>query len=77
VDATQIDFVADVSDQKQGKFLPGSRIPIVSPERLRDTKPDFVLILPWNLKREITTAHDYIADWGGQFVVAVPELTIL
>jgi SAM-dependent methyltransferase len=77
VDATQIDFVADVSDQKQGKFLPGSRIPIVSPERLRDTKPDFVLILPWNLKREITTTHDYIADWGGQFVVAVPELTIL
>ncbi|MBT3399061.1 MAG: methyltransferase domain-containing protein [Rhodospirillaceae bacterium] len=77
VDASQIDFVADVSDQKQGKFLPGSRIPIVAPERLRDTKPDFVLILPWNLKREITTAHDYIADWGGQFVVAVPELTFL
>ena len=77
VDSTQINFVADISDQKQGKFLPGSRIPIVSPERLRDTKPDFVLILPWNLKREITTAHDYIADWGGQFVVAVPELTIL
>lgn len=77
VDATQIDFVADVSNQKQGKFLPGSRIPIVTPERLRDTKPDFVLILPWNLKREIIAAHDDIAEWGGRFVVAVPELTIL
>lgn len=77
VDASQIDYVADVSDQKQGKFLPGSRIPIVAPERLRDTKPDFVLILPWNLKREITTAHDDIKEWGGRFVVAVPELTIL
>ncbi|MEP4379671.1 MAG: class I SAM-dependent methyltransferase [Alphaproteobacteria bacterium] len=77
VDAALIDFVADVSDQKQGKFLPGSHIPIVAPARLRDTKPDFVLILPWNLKREITVAHDYIAEWGGRFVVAVPELTIL
>lgn len=77
VGASQIDFVADVSDQKQGKFLPGSRIPIVAPAQLRDRQPDFVLILPWNLKREITTAHDYIADWGGQFVVAVPELTFL
>ncbi|MDA0787447.1 MAG: class I SAM-dependent methyltransferase [Proteobacteria bacterium] len=77
VDASRIDFVADVSDQKQGKFLPGSRIPIVAPAQLRDSRPDFVLILPWNLKREITTAHDYITDWGGRFVVAVPELTIL
>ncbi len=77
VDDSRIDYVADVSDQKQGKFLPGSRIPIVPPERIRDTKPDYVLILPWNLKREITTAHDDIAEWGGRFVVAVPELTIL
>ncbi|MGB0573269.1 MAG: methyltransferase domain-containing protein [Alphaproteobacteria bacterium] len=77
IDATQIDYVADVSDQKQGKFLPGSRIPIVAPERVGDTKPDFVLILPWNLKREITTAHYDITEWGGRFVVAVPELTIL
>lgn len=77
VDASWIEYVADVSDQKQGRFLPGSRIPIVAPDRLRDTRPDFVLILPWNLKREITAAHDHIAEWGGQFVVAVPELTIL
>tara|TARA_A100001037_G_scaffold135419_1_gene122668 strand:- start:1401 stop:2645 length:1245 start_codon:yes stop_codon:yes gene_type:complete len=77
VDASQIDFVADISDQKQGRFLPGSRIPIVAPDRLRDSRPDYVLILPWNLKREITVAHDHIADWGGRFVVALPELTIL
>lgn len=77
IDASRIDFVADVSDQKQGKLLPGSRIPIVAPAQLRDRQPDFVLILPWNLKREITAAHDYIAEWGGRFVVAVPELTIL
>ena len=77
VDASGIDFVADVSDRKQGKFLPGSRIPIVAPARLRDTQPDFVLILPWNLTHEITTAHDYIGEWGGRFVVAVPELTVL
>jgi hypothetical protein len=77
IDATLIEFVADVSDQKQGKFLPGSGIPIVAPAQLRDRQPDFVLILPWNLKREITATHDYIAEWGGRFVVAVPELTIL
>ena len=77
VDTSRITYVADVSDAKQGRLLPGSKIPIVAPDRLRDTKPDYVLILPWNLKREITAAHDYVADWGGRFVVAVPELTIL
>lgn len=77
IDAGQLDYVVDVSPHKQGKFLPGSRIPIVAPDRLRDTRPDYVLILPWNLKQEITSAHDYIGDWGGRFVVAIPELTVL
>lgn len=77
INASQIDYVADISPHKQGRFLPGSQIPISSPDRLRDTKPDYVLILPWNLKREITSAHDYIREWGGQFVVAIPELTVL
>ena len=77
VKADQILFVADVSPHKQDKLLPGSRIPIVAPEHMRETKPDHVLILPWNLKAEITTAHAYVRDWDGNFVIAVPELTVL
>jgi SAM-dependent methyltransferase len=77
VKADQISFVADVSPHKQDKLLPGSRIPIVAPEHMRETKPDHVLILPWNLKAEITTAHAYVRDWDGDFVIAVPELTVL
>jgi hypothetical protein len=77
VKADQISFVADVSPHKQDKLLPGSRIPIVAPEHMRETKPDRVLILPWNLKAEITTAHAYVRDWDGDFVIAVPELTVL
>lgn len=77
VDAGQIAFVADVSPEKQNKLLPGSRIPITAPEHLKTAKPDHVLILPWNLKAEITSSHSYIRDWGGDFVIAVPELTVL
>jgi SAM-dependent methyltransferase len=77
VKADQISFVADVSPHKQNKLLPGSRIPIMAPEYMQETKPDHVLILPWNLKAEITTAHAYVRDWDGNFVIAVPELTVL
>lgn len=77
VDSNQIVFVADVSLEKQNKLLPGSRIPITAPEVLRSAKPDHVLILPWNLKTEITSSHSYVRDWGGNFVIAVPELTVL
>lgn len=77
VDATQIAFVADVSLEKQNKLLPGSHIPITAPDHLKTVKPDHVLILPWNLKNEITSSHSYVRDWGGDFVIAVPELTVL
>jgi SAM-dependent methyltransferase len=72
-----IDFVVDVSPIKQNKFLPGSHIPVVSEENLRKEKPDFVLIFPWNIKEEISTQISYIKDWGGKFVLAIPNLKIL
>ena len=70
-------WVVDASPHKQGRHLPGSRIPIVDEARLQAERPDFVLILPWNLKAEITQQLAYIRDWGGRFVTAVPELQIL
>ena len=57
--------------------MPGSHIPIVSPDQLADLKPDFVWILPWNIASEVTTQCAFIREWGGKFVVAVPKLTIL
>jgi hypothetical protein len=69
-------WVTDRSAVKQGKYLPGSRIPIVDEMRLREEKPDWVLILPWNLRDEIVSQLGYIRAWGGQFVAAVPELSI-
>lgn len=72
-----IRFVADLSPHKQGRFLPGSHIPVVPPERIEEAKPDFVVIFPWNLKDEVMDQLAHIRDWGGRFVVAVPELTIL
>jgi hypothetical protein len=72
-----LDYVADANPHKQGAYLPGTRIPIVAPEKLRETKPDYVLVLPWNLKDEIVEQHAYIREWGGKFVLPVPELTVL
>jgi len=66
--------VVDAAPSKQGKYLPGSHIPILSPEALREMKPDWVLILPWNIADEVITQHDYVRNWDGQFVVAVPNL---
>lgn len=71
-----ISFVADRNPAKQGKYMPGSRIPIVSEDRLQGVKPDYVVILPWNLKTEVIEQLNYIRSWGGQFVTAVPELRI-
>ena len=70
-------FVADASPHKQGKFLPGSHIPVVEENEIRKLKPDFVLILPWNIRFEIERQLAYIHDWGGKFVVAVPKLEVL
>jgi len=71
-----ITFVADKSPAKQGKFMPGSRIPIVGEHVLSVAKPDYIVILPWNLKEEIAAQLDYTSAWEAQFVTAVPELRI-
>jgi SAM-dependent methyltransferase len=68
--------VADRNPAKQGKYMPGSRIPIVPEAGLRDLRPNYVVILPWNLRLEVIHQLQYIRDWGGQFVTAVPELSI-
>lgn len=72
-----LDFVVDANPHKQNKWLPGSQVPVVSENYLSQKRPNFVLILPWNLKNEIITQLSYIRDWGGQFVIAVPELEIV
>jgi SAM-dependent methyltransferase len=71
-----LSFVVDSNPNKQGKFMPGSRIPIVDEPRIREEKPDYIVILPWNLRDEVTGQLDYIRQWGGKFVTAVPELLI-
>jgi SAM-dependent methyltransferase len=70
-------YVVDRSPGKLGKFLPGSRIPIVSEERLQKERPNFIVILPWNIKEEITKQLAYVRDWGGRIVTAVPKLEVL
>ena len=71
-----INFVVDKSPHKQGKFLPGSHIPIVNEDLIKKEKPDYVLILPWNLKKEIMEQLNYIRDWGARFVIPIPSLEI-
>ena len=72
-----LQYTVDRSPHKQGNYTPGARIPIHPPERIFETRPDFVLILPWNLQAEITAQMGAIADWGGRFVVPIPELRVL
>jgi len=72
-----IEFVVDASPHKQGKFLPGSHIPILSPEALTEQKPNYVMILPWNIKDEVMQQQSGIQEWGGKFFVAVPKLEVL
>ncbi len=69
-------FVADASPHKQGRFAPGSRIPVVDEARLQAERPDFVVVFPWNLRAEITEQLAYIREWGGRFVFPIPRLTI-
>jgi hypothetical protein len=72
-----IDFTVDRSPHKQGMFLPGTRIPIFAPEKIFEAKPDYVLILPWNLREEIATQMAGISAWGGKFVVPIPRVEVL
>jgi SAM-dependent methyltransferase len=68
-----LDYTVDLSPHKQGLFLPGTGIAILPPERIRQTRPDYVLVLPWNLRDEIKQQLGYIRDWGGQFILPIPE----
>jgi SAM-dependent methyltransferase len=72
-----MDYVVDKSPYKQNHYMPGVRIPIYPPERIFETKPDYVLILPWNLSKEIRSEMERIREWGGRFVVPIPEVTVL
>jgi 2-polyprenyl-3-methyl-5-hydroxy-6-metoxy-1,4-benzoquinol methylase len=71
-----IAFVSDASPHKQDKYLPGSRIPVYAPERIREYRPDFVIIFPWNLRNEIEKQLSFIREWGGRFVVFIPETLV-
>jgi hypothetical protein len=71
-----LDYTVDRNPYKQGKFLPGTHIPIHPPEKIAQTRPDYVLILPWNLKDEIAKQLAYIREWGGKFVVPIPEAAV-
>lgn len=70
-------WVVDRNPAKQNKYLPGSRIPIVGEDRIREMQPDYILILPWNLREEVQTQLNYVREWGARFVTAVPELEIV
>ncbi len=72
-----ISYTVDRSPHKQGHLLPGTRIPIYAPEKIHETKPDYVLILPWNLKEEIMTQMASIREWGGKFLVLIPEVQVI
>jgi hypothetical protein len=71
-----LDFTVDRNPHKHGKFLPGTHIPISPPERIGEARPDYLLILPWNLQDEIMLQMAFIRDWGGQFVVPIPEVKV-
>ena len=72
-----LDYTVDMSPHKQSTSTPGTHIPIYSPDKIKQTKPDYVFILPWNLKKEIRDQLDYINDWGGKCVVPIPEIEVL
>ena len=72
-----ISYVVDASPFKQGKYLPGSHVPVYNEKRISESQPDFVVILPWNIKQEIIEQLSYIKDWGGKFVIPIPKLEII
>jgi hypothetical protein len=72
-----VDYIVDRSPLKQGKLLPGTRIPIAAPDRIRETRPDYVLVLPWNLRSEIADQLAFVRGWGGRLVVPIPTLEVL
>ena len=77
IDGSLVDFVVDKSPHKQGLYMPGSHLPIFPPDKVFETKPEFLVILPWNLQDEIVGEMAGVRDWGGRFVVSIPELQVL
>jgi hypothetical protein len=77
VSAADVQYTVDRSPHKQGRLLPGSHIPIFAPEHIRETKPDYVLILPWNIKDEVMEQMSHVREWGGRFVVPIPRAEVL
>jgi hypothetical protein len=71
-----LDYTVDRNPYKQGKLLPGTHIPIFHPDKIKETKPDYLLILPWNLKDEVMKQMSYVRDWDCQFVVPIPEVEV-
>jgi hypothetical protein len=71
-----LDYTVDRSPHKQNTFTPGTHIPIYGPEKIRETRPDYVFILPWNLKDEIMEQMAFVREWGGRFVVPIPEVRV-
>ena len=72
-----LDYTVDRNPHKQGKYLPGTHIPIFPPDKIRETRPDYVFVLPWNLKAELIEQLGYIRDWGGRFVFPIPTPEIV
>jgi hypothetical protein len=71
-----VDYIVDRSPHKQGHFVPGVHIPIYGTEHIRQTRPDYVLIMPWNLRDEIMEQMAYVSEWGGRFVVPIPSVRV-
>jgi SAM-dependent methyltransferase len=71
-----VEFAVDRSPHKQGKYLPGTRIPVLDPRAIEERRPDYILILPWNLKNEIMKQTEFVREWGGKFIVPIPEVQI-
>ena len=72
-----LDYTVDRSPHKQGLFLPGTRIPVHAPDRIRQTRPDYILILPWNIKDEVIEQMSHVREWGGKFVVPIPRVEVM
>ena len=73
IDSSFVEFAVDINTEKQGLYIPGTDIPVYHPRKLKESKPDYVIILPWNIEQEIASDHRYIEDWGGKFIVFSPE----
>ena len=77
INTKHIDYTVDLNQFKQGFFLPGTHLEIKDPSIINNTKPDYVIILPWNIKDEIMEQLSFIKNWGGRFVIPIPEVIVI